>query len=126
MGFLANENLHIEIVRGLRQANYKVLFVPDLGLAGHKDREILEYSEKNDLIVISGDKDFGGLTEFGPLCGRGKVILLRYRLINIQRIVRNILEILDRESETLEKEKTIVIVLSEAGYRIHRRGELTK
>jgi hypothetical protein len=35
MRFLANENLHIEIVRGLRQANYEVLFVPDLGLAGH-------------------------------------------------------------------------------------------
>ncbi len=66
MRFLADENLHIEIVRGLRQANYEVLFIPDLGLAGHKDREILEYSEKNDLIVISGDKDFGGLTEFGP------------------------------------------------------------
>jgi predicted nuclease of predicted toxin-antitoxin system len=126
MRFLANENLHIEIVRGLRRANYEVLFVPDLGLAGHKDHEILEYSEKNDLIVISGDKDFGGLIEFGPLWGRGKVILLRYRFINIQRIVRNILEILDREIETLRKEKAIVIVLSEAGYRIHRRGELTK
>ena len=126
MRFLADENLHIEIVRGLRQANYEVLFVPDLGLAGHKDREILEYSEKNDLIVISGDKDFGGLTEFGPLWGRGKVILLRYRLINIQRIVRNILEILDREAEAFKKEKAMVIVLSEAGYRIHRRGELTK
>jgi predicted nuclease of predicted toxin-antitoxin system len=126
MRFLANENLHIEIVRGLRQANYEVLFVPDLGLAGHKDREILEYSEKNDLIVISGDKDFGGLTEFGPLWGRGKVILLRYRLINIQRIVRNILEILDREAEAFRKEKAMVIVLSEAGYRIHRRGELNK
>ena len=126
MRFLANENLHIEIVRGLRRANYEVLFVPDLGLAGHKDHEILEYSEKNDLIVISGDKDFGGLIEFGPLWGRGKVILLRYRFINIQRIVRNILEILDREIETLRKEKAIVIVLSEAGYRIHRREELTK
>lgn len=46
MRFLADENLHIEIVRGLRQANVEVLFVPDLGLAGHKDREILEYLRK--------------------------------------------------------------------------------
>jgi len=126
MRLLANENLHIEIVRGLRQANYEVLFVPDIGLAGHKDHEILEYSEKNDLIVISGDKDFGGLIEFGRLWGRGKVILLRYRFINIQRIVRNIVEILGREAETLRNEKAMVIVLSEAGYRIHRRGEVNK
>jgi predicted nuclease of predicted toxin-antitoxin system len=104
MRILANENLHTEIARGLQEANHEVLFVPDIGLAGHKDREILEYSEKNDLILISGDKDFGGIIEFGALWGRGKVILPRYRLINIQRIVRNILEILDREAETLRKE----------------------
>ena len=126
MRLLADENLHIEIVRGLRQANYEVLFVPDIGLAGHKDHEILEYSEKNDLIVISGDKDFGGLIEFGRLWGRGKVILLRYRFINIQRIVRNIVETLDREAEALRNEKVMVMVLSEAGYRIHRGRELTK
>jgi predicted nuclease of predicted toxin-antitoxin system len=83
MRILANENLHTEIVQGLQRANYDVLFVPDIGLAGHKDREILEYSEKNGLVLISGDKDFGGLIEFGPLWGHGKVILLRYRLINI-------------------------------------------
>ncbi len=122
MRFLANENLHTGIVRGLREANYEVLFVPDLGLAGHKDREILEYSEKNELVLISGDKDFGGLVEFGPLWGHGKVILLRYRFINIQRIVKNILEMLNREAEMLSKEKSFVIVLSESGYRIHKPG----
>jgi predicted nuclease of predicted toxin-antitoxin system len=126
MRILANENLHTEIVRGLQQANYDVLFVPDIGFAGHKDREILEYSEKNELVLISGDKDFGGLIEFGPLWGRGKVILLRYRFINIQRIVKNILEILNREAEMLSKEKSFVIVLSEFGYRIHKPGELIK
>ena len=66
MRILANENLHSEIVRGLQQANFDVLFVPEIGLAGHKDREVLEYSEKNGLILISGDKDFGGLIELGP------------------------------------------------------------
>jgi predicted nuclease of predicted toxin-antitoxin system len=126
MRILANENLHTEIVRGLQQANYDVLFVPDIGLAGHKDREILEYAEKNELVLISGDKDFGGLIEFGPLWGHGKVILLRYRLINIQRIVKNILEILSREGEMLRKEKSLVIVLSESGYRIHKPGEFRK
>jgi len=123
MRILANENLHSEIVRGLRQANYDVLFVPEIGLAGHKDREILEYSEKNGLILISGDKDFGGLIEFGPLWGHGKVIILRYRFVNIRRMVNNILEILSREAETLTKEESIVVVLSESGYRIHKPGE---
>lgn len=75
MLILADENLHTDIILGLRREHYKVMSVIDIGLAGHNDREILEYSEKNDLILISGDKDFGGLVEFGTLWGRGKVIL---------------------------------------------------
>ena len=106
MRILTNENVHTDIVRGLREANYEILFVPDIGLAAHKDLEILEYSEKNDLILISGDKGFGGLIEFGTLWGRGKVILLRYRLININRIVKDIIEVLNCEAESFRTEKT--------------------
>lgn len=60
---VANENLHLEIVRKLREAKYEVLFVPEIGLAGHPDEDILDYSERNKLVLISGDKDFGGLIE---------------------------------------------------------------
>jgi predicted nuclease of predicted toxin-antitoxin system len=125
MRLLADENLHTDIIQGLRKANFEVIFVPDIGLAGHKDREILEYAEKNDFLVISGDKDFGGLTEFGILWGMGKVMLLRYRILNIDRIVKNIVEVLHREDEILGRAETIVIVLSEAGYRIHKPGGST-
>jgi predicted nuclease of predicted toxin-antitoxin system len=125
MRLLADENLHTGIIQGLREANFEVIFVPDIHLSGHKDREILEYAEKNDLLVISGDKDFGGLIEFGMLWGVGKVMLLRYRILNIDRIVKNIVEVLHREAEILGKAETIVIVLSEAGYRIHKPGGST-
>lgn len=122
MKLLADENLHLGIIQGLRKAKFEVIFVPDIDLAGHKDREILEYAEKNDFLVISGDKDFGGLIEFGILWGIGKVMLLRYRILNIDRIVQNIVEAFRREKEILGREKTFVIVLSEAGYRIHKPG----
>jgi len=122
MKLLADENVHTGIIQGLRKANFEVIFVPDIDLAGHKDREILEYAEKNDFIVISGDKDFGGLIEFGILWGTGKVMLLRYRILNIDRIVQNIVEVFHREKEILGREKTFVMVLSEAGYRIHKPG----
>src|SRR3989304_6806139 len=126
MRILADENLHFDIVLRLRQANHEVVLVSDVGLAGHKDLKILEYAEKENLILISGDKDFGGLVEFGTLWGRGKVILLRYRIININRIVSHILEVLDREAEVFKTEKSVIIVLSEGRYRIHKAGKLTK
>jgi len=123
MRILADENLHTDIIQGLRKANFDVIFVPDVGLAAHKDHEILEYAENNGMILISGDKDFGGLIEFGALWGRGKVMLLRYRTINMDRIISNIIEVLRREEEIFRIEEAVVVVLSEAGYRIHRTGE---
>jgi len=119
---LADENVHSDIVQELRNSGYEVYFVPEIGLAGSSDEKILEYSEKHNLILLSGDKDFGGLIEFGTLWGQGKVILLRYRLINIARIVKNLTEILIIEKDFIKTEQSFVIVLSESGYRIHRYG----
>ncbi|MBM2834584.1 MAG: hypothetical protein HW406_1745 [Candidatus Brocadiaceae bacterium] len=83
----------------------------------------MEYSERHDLILLSGDKDFGGLIEFGTLWGRGKVILLRYRLINIDRITKYIAEVIHIEEKLNNVNKSFVIVLSESGYRIHRHHD---
>jgi predicted nuclease of predicted toxin-antitoxin system len=117
---LADENVHHDIIRGLREQGHEVLFVPEIGLAGSSDDAILQYSIKHNFLLLSGDKDFGGLIEFGTLWGKGQVILLRYRLINIKRMVKNIGEILANEQELIASENSFVIVLSEAGYRIHR------
>jgi len=119
---LADENVHSDIVQGLRDEGYGVLYVPEIGLAGSSDEKILSYAIKHNLILLSGDKDFGGLIEFGALWGSGKVILLRHRLINIARIVKNILDVFEYEKEFIKTEKSFVIVLAEAGYRIHRHG----
>ncbi len=123
MKILADENVHIDIVNGLRNKGIEVLFVPEVGLSECADEEILEYSERHELILLSGDKDFGGLIEFGTLWGRGKVILLRYRLINIDRIAKNIAEVINKEEELNNVDKSLVIVLSESGYRIHRHHD---
>jgi predicted nuclease of predicted toxin-antitoxin system len=120
MRFLADENVHADITHSLRKDNYEVLSVQDVDLDGQKDRQILEYSEKHGLILISGDKDFGALIEFGTLWGHGKVMLLRYNLINVNRIVRDIVEVIRREVEILREPGSVVIVLSETGYRVHR------
>lgn len=47
-------------------------------------------------------------------------MLLRYNLINVNRIVRDIVEVIRREVEILREPGSVVIVLSETGYRVHR------
>lgn len=119
---LADENVHSNIVRDLRTAGYEFLYVSEISLAGSSDEKVLEYAIKHNLVLLSGDKDFGGFIEFGALWGSGKVILLRHRIINIARIIKNIMDMLDNEEEFVRTEKSFVIVLAEAGYRIHRYG----
>lgn len=123
MKILADENVHTDIINELRKAGIEVVFIPEVGLAGCDDQKILEYSESHDLILFPGDKDFGGLIEFGTLWGHGKVILLRYRLIDTSQIAKNIAEVINNEKALFDTEKSFVIVLSESGYRIHRHQE---
>ncbi len=117
---LSDENVHADIVSGLRQEGFDLVTAVDLGLAGRKDIEILDYAEKNDLLLLSGDKDFGGLIEFGSLWGRGRVLLLRYQILNVQKIVEDIARSVRSESENLSQSGSFVIVLSESGYRMRR------
>lgn len=116
---LADENVHVEIVDCLRNQGYKIETVPECGLAGHKDYEVLEYAQKQDWILLTGDKDFGGLLEFGVLYGRGKVILLRYMIMDIEMISKEIGELLKKEKELFRRQKSLLVVLSEGRYRIH-------
>jgi hypothetical protein len=60
MRLLADENVHTDIIQGLRKENFEVIFVPDIDLAGRKDREILEYAEKNVAEIHHGYDRPGG------------------------------------------------------------------
>jgi len=117
---LSDENVHADIVSGLQQEGFDLVTAAGAGLAGRKDIDILDYSEKQNLLLISGDKDFGGLIEFGRLWGRGRVLLLRYQIINVRKIVEDVAVTLRGESELLSQPGSFVIVLSESGYRVRR------
>lgn len=120
MRILADENVHMEIVVGLRKQGFDLLTAVEAGLAGRKDQQILGYAEEHDLLVLSGDKDFGGLLEFGKMWGSGRVLLLRYQILNPQKIVRDIAQVFRRESKTFGMTGALLIVLSESGYRVRR------
>ena len=117
---LSDENVHADIVSGLQQEGFDLVTAAGAGLAGRKDIDILDYAELQNLLLISGDKDFGGLIEFGRLWGRGRVLLLRYQIINVRKIVEDVAVTLRGESELLSQPGSFVIVLSESGYRVRR------
>ena len=117
---LSDENVHIDIISGRRQEGIELVRAMEAGLCGQKDLKILEYAEEHDLLILSGDKDFGGLIEFGNLWGKGRVLLLRYQVLDCVKIVKDIVHVLLGERETLGLGGAVVIVLSERGYRVRR------
>jgi predicted nuclease of predicted toxin-antitoxin system len=120
MRILSDENVHMDIVSGLRKEGFDLVTAVEAGLAGRKDQEILEYAEEHDLLVLSGDKDFGGLLEFGKLWGSGRVLLLRYQILNPHKIVRDVVQVFRRETEAFRIAGSLLVVLSESGYRVRR------
>lgn len=117
---LSDENVHTDIISGLRKEGFDLVTAVEAGLAGQKDQEILDYAEQRDLVVLSGDKDFGGLLEFGKLWGTGRVLLLRYQILNPEKIVRDIVQVFLREREAFRIAGSVLVVLSESGYRVRK------
>jgi predicted nuclease of predicted toxin-antitoxin system len=119
---LADENVHSEIVDRLMKHGHDVVTAVQAGLAGRDDRHVLDWAESRNRVLLTGDKDFGGLLEFGPLYQQGKVILLRYEIINVQRIADEVNEILRSEKSAIDGVQPLMIVASEGRWRIHRPG----
>lgn len=115
----ADENVHTEIINGLKRHGFDIITAIDKGLAGRRDIDILKIAEKEKCVLLTGDKDFGGLLEFGPLYGKGKVVLLRYTLIEPVKITADLITLLKMEERLIRKSKSLMIVVSENQYRIH-------
>lgn len=61
MKFLVDMALSPKTVKVLRNSGYEAIRVNELGMGKSKDREILTYAKKNDMVVITADLDFGDI-----------------------------------------------------------------
>ena len=119
--FFADENIHRKTIETIRLSGFHVETTFDAGLVGSEDKVILNFCQSHNMILLTADKDFGGLLEFGYLFGKGKVVLLRYKLINVERINHDLLSLFKKENVFLSQiGDGFLIVLSEGRYRIHK------
>ena len=61
MKFLIDLALSPKTVKVLRDFRYEAVRVNELGMANAKDKEIVTYAEKNGLVVLTADLDFGDI-----------------------------------------------------------------
>jgi len=119
---LADENIHATLIESLRATGHDVEAVAGTKLTGAPDEQILGAARSDERILLTADKDFGLILEWGPLAGEGRVLLLRYHILNWERIAQDVSEVLARVEGEYKSDPKLLVVLSESGFRVRHTG----
>ena len=117
MRFLIDESLSPQLATLLKGLGYDAIPVREAGLKGCSDTRIIEWAQKNNSVIITGDLDFGELW-YWHYNGAVSIIVLRlklYRAAEQQKIIEFL-----HTSKVLneEKVKNALIISTNKKYRI--------
>ena len=94
--------------------------VVEEALRGAPDEAVLARAIRDAQILITADKDFGAILEAGRLAGRGRVVLLRYRILNWRIIASDVVQVLKETENEFERDPRLLVVVEEGQYRVRR------
>ena len=106
MNLVADENIDIEIVRGLRDAGYDILSIAE-DFFGISDEDVLEIANKHNAILLTGDKDFGELVFRKGKVTKG-VILIRVLGVPQEEKTRIVLEVFKQHAKDFIESFTVI------------------
>ncbi|GAG81824.1 unnamed protein product [marine sediment metagenome] len=80
MLFLADPNIFVPMVEGLRDRGHDVFDVKEKGLENLSDPEIFRMAQKERRILVTMDKDFSDILLYPPGEHYGIIVVKLYRL----------------------------------------------
>ena len=92
----------------LHESGYEAVRVNEVGMATAKDKEILAYAEKRNLVVITADLDFGDILAYSQN-RKPSVIIFRLKNPSPDHVNVLLLEALPRIEESLDMGAIVVI-----------------
>ena len=117
MQFLIDESLSPQLATFVKMLGYDSLSVREAGLKGCSDIQIIEWAQKNNNTIITGDLDFGELW-YWHYRGRVSVIVLRLKSFKVEA-QQNAVEFLhNNKAFAEEKIKNALIIGTDKKYRI--------
>jgi len=119
MRFLVGEDLPRSAVLNLRQAGYQADHVRDVGLRGRPDREVFQWAQDHQAVLVTGDMGFASTVAF-PLGSHWGIIVLRFpNEASVSSVNRELLAAVSLLSE--EDVRGSIVVLEPGGrVRIRR------
>lgn len=117
MKFLADEGIDRQIVEHLREEGYVIKYVVEME-QGISDDAVFELANKEELVLLTADKDFGELVFRLQQISKG-VILIRLAGLSPARKAEIVVSIINRHAEELVEAFSVI---TPAGIRIrHQR-----
>lgn len=92
--FLADENIPLDVVNILKKDGINIISITEIDL-GLEDEAILKLADKEDMVIITFDKDFGELVFKAKKKSKG-IILLQFHPQTVGYIVsvlKNVLKL---------------------------------
>ena len=108
MKFLADENIASSVVQELRNRGFDVKDIKEDNLRGATDRILIRIADKEERIIITHDKNFGGVLTQPNIKHKGVLIVRCQHYFNVTEILLKFLN-----SKLKEKCKNSVVILSE-------------
>jgi predicted nuclease of predicted toxin-antitoxin system len=117
--FLVDEDLPRSLAAVLRSSGQDASDVREVGLRGQSDKKVFEHAQRERLVLVTGDLEFGDETLYPPIAHHG-VVVVRYP--NEVRAPLLIAEIVRGIGELAGEELSGVIVVLEPGRLRMRRS----
>ncbi|VVB94115.1 Uncharacterised protein [uncultured archaeon] len=108
MNFLADENVDRQIVERLRHENYDVRYSAETD-AGISDDEVLDLANREELLLLTADKDFGELVfrQRKITCG---VVLIRLAGLTPERKAQIVVDTIKKHGTALLNAFSVVTI----------------
>jgi predicted nuclease of predicted toxin-antitoxin system len=111
--FLLDQDVYELTARHLRDSGYDVIRAAAIDLARGDDSDLLAAAARNQRILVTRDRDFGGLVFLGSQrCG---VIYLRVRPSTVKSVHFELDQVLGRHAE--EQLRNAFVVVEPGRYR---------
>jgi predicted nuclease of predicted toxin-antitoxin system len=81
MNIIADENIYEPIIEFLKSEGHSVFSVRNSELSGSSDDDIYQAAVKNNLLIITMDKDFTRTLRFPPERCQGIIVVQFYRMM---------------------------------------------
>lgn len=116
--FLADENIHPDVIAYLREQSFDVLSVFEAELVGSPDEAVLQFAYEAGRVVLTHDSDFGmlAIAYHQPMTG---ILYVRPGHIQPSFTIESLTTILN---QTFEVEPPFIIVGTRKGQRVHIRA----